>query len=158
MRCGGPNFNGVASHLCRKFENRPSNYFYFSPPVEAMANCMEMDILYSGKNIERIYNIHSWESCAMLCEKDSRCFAWSLFKSGICYLKDKNWKIGKRDLKGVISGTKNCIGSTRTTTTASAKTTTLETTTATTTTTAATTTTPPPPPPPGKVYFSAAAK
>ena len=138
MRCGGPNFNGVASYLCRKFENRLSNYCHFSLPVGAMANCMEMGILYSGNLIRRILGIHSWKSCAMLCENEPICFAWSLStSSGSCFLKDEKWKNARRNVKGFVSGTKSCIGSTRTTTAASAKTTTLETTTTTTTTTTA---------------------
>ena len=77
-----------------------------------------MDIRYSGNNIEdKIKDIKSWESCSMLCEDESECFAWSFNKfKDSCFLKDENWKSGWGDFKGFISGTKNCIGSTTTTT------------------------------------------
>ena len=93
-----------------------------------------MDIAFPHNDIKGISHIESWESCAKLCENESKCFAWTFSKSqGSCFLKDENWKNGRKNLEGSISGTKNC--STTTTSTAITTAATTTTTTATTTTT-----------------------
>ena len=64
----------------------------------------------------------------MLCEDESKCFAWSwLTGKGSCVLEDENWKDGREEgekAKGFISGTRKCLGSTTKTSTTPLSTTT----------------------------------
>jgi hypothetical protein len=80
--------------------------------------CLQKDVNFAGYNVPgEIVKSETWEDCKKLCNSNQDCFAISYVSEHInkayiknCHLKTKDYRNGRSDQQGVMSGSKECFG------------------------------------------------
>merc|ERR1711892_84744 len=87
-----------------------------SDTMEPRYSCPEVDVNFSGYDINTIDNIYNWQDCGTICSLNSKCMFWTLNNDKDqgtqhgqyrCYLKSSDANLEKSP--GDISGVKGCL-------------------------------------------------